>query len=147
MEFWEGSVERQPIGYWLKRLDGLIDRSFDRVLADDTLTRRHWQVLNVIRREPATQPQLDSALAPFLTEAGSSTTSVVDDLRARGWVAADADRFMLTGAGEAACAVLQERVGANRARVTDGITAQEYAATIAVLARMCANLEQVSPSD
>ncbi len=35
--------ERRPIGYWLKHLDGLIERAFEGALGTAGLTRRHWQ--------------------------------------------------------------------------------------------------------
>ena len=34
--------ERRPIGYWLKRLDGLIERTFERNLADEGVPRRDY---------------------------------------------------------------------------------------------------------
>ena len=43
-------AEDRPLGYWLKQVDRLLDDAFDRVLRDEGVTRRHWHVLNVLRR-------------------------------------------------------------------------------------------------
>jgi DNA-binding MarR family transcriptional regulator len=147
---------RHPIGYWIKLLDRLIDESFDSVLNDSALnqstaneaamkngglTRRHWQALNVIRRRPVTQAQLDEALAPFLAESAGTTLTVVAELQAFGWAETTGSGIALTGAGQAAFAELSKRVAANRARITEGITPDEYEATVDTLSRMCANLQ------
>jgi hypothetical protein len=64
----------RPIGFWLKLVDRLIDESFDSLLEEHGVTRRQWQLLNVLQRGPATLEQLDSAVAPFLREeAGESS--------------------------------------------------------------------------
>ena len=52
-----------------------------------------------------------------------------------------------TPAGAAAPGDLLAGVSAHRRRVADGITAEEYRATVAVLHRMAANLGWVDPGD
>jgi DNA-binding MarR family transcriptional regulator len=132
---------RRPIGFWLKLVDRLIDESFDRLLGEAGLTRRHWQVLNVLLKEPASVGQIDTRLAPFLGVDEPTTRPVVDQLCARGWAAwADRGRAALTAAGEAAQTELLEKVADNRQRVTAGITAGEYAATADALRRLAVNL-------
>ena len=66
-------AERRPIGFWLKLVDRLIDEGFDAVLGDAGLTRRHWQVLNLLQTEPATLQRIDTQLAPFLRGAEATT--------------------------------------------------------------------------
>lgn len=110
----------QPIGYWLKHLDGLIDAAFDRVITEDGLTRRHWQALNA----PA-----------------STTPSIMSDLEARGWVA----RGQLTPEGEKARAALQRRVDAIRGTLMCGLSSEDYERTVRVLSHMANNLQRVSP--
>jgi hypothetical protein len=58
----QGPADRRPIGFWLK----LVDRLIDAVLGDAGLTRRHWQVLNLLQTQPATLQRIDTRLAPFL---------------------------------------------------------------------------------
>ena len=60
--------DRRPIGYWLKHLDRLIEGNFERTLASEGLTRRHWQALNTLRTRPSTRAEIAAALAPFLGE-------------------------------------------------------------------------------
>jgi DNA-binding MarR family transcriptional regulator len=131
----------RPIGYWIKLLDRLIDESFEAAIGAEGLTRRHWQALNVIRSGPVDAGRMDAELAAFLTGEAPTTGPVLDDLRARGWVADDAGRLSLTPAGTTAYAALAERVGANRARIARGVSEADYATTVATLTTMCANLQ------
>lgn len=128
---------QRMIGYRLKRLDQLIEDTFDRVFAAAGVSRRQWQVLNVLSRADATDDDLLEALRPF-GEGG--TLDAVGELAARGWVV----RHSLTSAGREAHAALAERVGAIRARMTAGVSEDEYHATMAVLERMTANLEPLT---
>jgi DNA-binding MarR family transcriptional regulator len=140
-------AEQRPIGFWLKLVDRLIDEGLDAVLGEAGLTRRHWQVLNLLRAEPATVQRTDTLLAPFLGGGEATTRPVLDDLHARGWVAWTGDqRAALTEAGAAAHAELLGEVSRSRARLAAGITPQEYAATIEVLRRMAGNLGWAEPS-
>jgi hypothetical protein len=139
-------TDRRPIGFWLKLVDRLIDEGFDRLLGDAGLTRRHWQALTALQAGPATVQELDARLAPFLDDQEPTVRPVLDDLAARGWAAWSADgRATATPAGTAAHGDLLADVSAHRRRVADGVTAQEYQATVAVLQRMAANLGWTDP--
>jgi DNA-binding MarR family transcriptional regulator len=134
-------ADRRPIGFWLKLVDRLIDEGFDAVLGEGGLTRRHWQVLNLLQAESATVQQTDTVLAPFLSGGETTTRPVFDNLYARGWVAWTDDRHAaLTEAGAAEHAELLRKVSRSRERLTAGITPEEYAATIEILRRMALNL-------
>ncbi len=133
--------QQRPIGFWLKLVDRLIDDSLDALLGHAGLTRRHWQVLNLLYEAPATVQQTDARLAPFLDAGEPTTRPVLDDLHARGWMTwTDAEQAALTEAGSAAHADLRQKVADGRARLAAGITPEEYAATIEVLRRMAVNL-------
>ncbi|MEV6642807.1 MarR family transcriptional regulator [Amycolatopsis sp. NPDC051371] len=106
-------------------------------LGADSLSRRHWQVLNTIALGARTPEEVDAALAPFVATEGSMATKVAD-LRARGWVAEDGE---LTEAGREAHVRVEQRVEAFRAVVTDGISDDDYRTTIRTLERCAANLE------
>src|SRR5699024_2073915 len=80
------SMSELPIGYWLKHLDRLIESDFDRILAAESLNRRHWQVLHSLQEGAATVAELDARLAPFLDEQEQSVAPVVEQLRTRRWV-------------------------------------------------------------
>ena len=38
--------DERPIGWWVKRLDTLLEEALDSVVAGEGLTRRHWQLLH-----------------------------------------------------------------------------------------------------
>ena len=58
-------LQERPIGYWLKHLDRLIEQASERALAEEHLTRRHWQIMNVLRKSPLGPAALADALRPF----------------------------------------------------------------------------------
>ena len=120
----------KPIGYWLKHLDGLIEAGFDRALGD--VSRRHWQVLNVLASGPQTLAGLKEALAPF------SPGSALDELAALGWVSGEP---ALTPVGREAHARIAQRVEVVRDRLVDGLGPEDYPTVIRVLSRMAENLE------
>ena len=45
----------------------MIDEQFASTLEEHGVTRRQWQLLNILARENATVQQLDTAVAPFLS--------------------------------------------------------------------------------
>ncbi|GLY80985.1 MarR family winged helix-turn-helix transcriptional regulator [Actinoallomurus iriomotensis] len=132
----------RPIGYWLKHLDGLLESTLDRALAGHTLSRRHWQAMNAIRDAPLTADGLRDALRPFWGEGAITLEDVLGDLAERGWVTEDDGRYALTAPGRTAHAAVAERVGETRRAVLDGLTEQDYVATVRTLSRMAANLER-----
>lgn len=132
-------AEQRPIGYWLKLVDQLIDRQFEKTLDDHGVTRRQWQLLNVIARGVATVEQLDEAVAPFLAE-GESAVEHLSELIDSAWVDATANGYELTDRGRTAFGTLAEVVSHQRIQVSQGVSEQEHAQTISVLERMARNL-------
>jgi hypothetical protein len=131
-------AEQRPIGYWLKELDGRLERDFERGLAGDGLLRRHWQVLNGLRQGGTTREAI--ATWPFWTEGDVTLDEVIDELTGRGWVERDGAALRLTPAGEEAHARVSDRVTALRHLLLKNITEDEYVATVRVLKRMVDNL-------
>lgn len=132
----------RPIGYWLRHLDRLITDSFDRTLQDGGLTRRHWQILNVMQGGSVDLAGLAAALAPFAGADPGEITVAVEELGGRGWIRRDSSgRFELTAAGLQAHQQLLDRVEHGRRIVAEGISEADYLTTMAVLQRMSANLE------
>ena len=74
------STDRRPIGFWLKLVDRLLDKRLDETLGD--LTRRHWQVLNVLQQGAVDQAGIDARVRPFLDHE-STTKREVAELRDR----------------------------------------------------------------
>ena len=66
-------TDQRPIGFWLKLVDRLIDERFANTLEEHGVTRRQWQLLNVLSRGNATGAQLDATLAPFLSAIDDET--------------------------------------------------------------------------
>ncbi len=151
----------RPMGYWIKEIDRRIEAEFERLLTDEQLTRRHWQVLTTLARGPASRADLDAALAPFVP----SVRSEIDGLISRGWAtesrqaAAPVDTvatgenaapvgpaarptglISLTTAGRAAHDRAAERVRAFRTHVTDGLSEQDYRTLVTLLERVAGNL-------
>ena len=136
------ATRHRPIGYWLKHLDRLIEDTFSRTLSDQGLTRRHWQVLNTLAHDPASDAELTKALKPFLRDDQAGQAAVVADLIRRDWVSRDHDgRLRLTRHGRAAHQRTDEQVQQTRGLMVQGISAGEYTAAIDVLSQMAANLE------
>ncbi|GAA3907533.1 MarR family winged helix-turn-helix transcriptional regulator [Actinoplanes auranticolor] len=127
-----------PLGYWIKEVDRRIEDTFGRLLADEGVTRRHWQVLTTLARGDASRSELDTALAPF----APTVRPQVDDLIRRGWVTevAGGPGVRLTTAGRAAHDRVAERVRVFRARVAEGLSEREYATLVALLERVAGNL-------
>ena|SRR6476469_1486041 len=134
-----------PIGYWLKHLDRLIDGAMDRAFGAEGVTRRHWQVLNILREAPRDAAGLRDALRPFWTEGVSTQDErvstldeVTGDMARRGWLAGS---YALTPAGEAAHAAVQRKVHGIRATFLTGLADDDYHRTVRTLRHMAENLE------
>ena len=138
-------TDRRPVGFWLKLVDRLIDEQFARTLEEHGVTRRQWQLLNVLAAGPATVQQLDAEVAPFLREAtddspAESSVEHLTELIESAWVDATPTGYELTERGRAALDRLEAVVAEQRTVATAGVREDEYAATVAVLERMARNL-------
>jgi hypothetical protein len=131
----------RPIGYWLRLVDRLLDERFAEVLEEHGVTRRQWQLLNVLSGGEATVEQLDAAVAPFRAE-GEQDSSVehLTELIESGWVAATTAGYELTPRGLLAFEKLSEVVSELRGSAGAGISGDEYSQTLEILERMARNL-------
>lgn len=129
----------RPIGFWLKLVDDKIDEQFASTLDEHGVTRRQWQLLNVLTKEPATVEALDAEVAPFLVEDESSAEHLAE-LVDSGWVTLADAHYDITERGRTALDRLSEVVATQRTLVTEGLTQQQYDDTLAVLERMARNL-------
>ena len=75
-------AEERPIGWWVRRLDALLEEAVDAVVTGEGLTRRHWQVLHSL----ATGTEQEADVAAALEDFAGDVDAVVSDLVARGWV-------------------------------------------------------------
>jgi hypothetical protein len=131
----------RPIGYWLKKLDRLIDGQFERQLGDVGLSRRQWQVLNLLQDGPRSMPELHAELEPFLQDAPDELGDAVTGLLSRDWADSQDAIISLTETGEAQVGLITAKIAELRQDLAAGISPEEYRATIDVLVRMVANLE------
>ena len=136
----------RPIGYWLKKLDRLIDEQFEQQLGEAGLSRRQWQVINMLEGDPRSVPELQSELEPFLQEDPDDLTDALSGLVTRGWVASQENIVNLTETGQAQLKLIKAKVAELRQASMAGISPEEYQTTIDVLARMASNLEPDSRS-
>jgi thioredoxin-like negative regulator of GroEL len=135
----------RPIGFWLKLVDRLIDEQFASTLEEHGVTRRQWQLLNVLSTEPSTADQLDAAVAPFLTPATDtsepeSAPEHLAELVDSEWITLFSGTYTLTDRGRAAFDKLAEVVAINRTNATEGLTPEQYNETLAVLEQIARNL-------
>ena len=138
----------RPIGYWLKHLDRLIEAAAQRTLADEKLTRRHWQIMNILRQSPQDAAALTSAIRPFWGPGAVTLDEVTGELARRGWLTQDdARRYTLTPAGQAGHAAVQKKVHGIRATFLTGLTEHDYHATVQALQRMAENMARAAGQD
>ena len=131
----------RPIGFWLKLVDNLIDQQLAVTLEEHGVTRRQWQLLNVLTRQPSTTAELDEAVAPFLSaDDNESSTEHLAELVDSDWVVETVGSYTLTERGSAAFERLSEVVAEQRTLVAAGIEPDEYEGTASVLERMARNL-------
>jgi DNA-binding MarR family transcriptional regulator len=134
-----GMEAQRPIGWWVKRLDALLEQAVDSAVAGEGLTRRHWQVLHSLADDAGPEGDLRSTLADFTGDVGA----VVTDLVGRGWVQRSADDGLaLTPEGRAGHDRAAAAVGQVRRHVADGLSAAEYEQTVRILSRMVDNVRR-----
>lgn len=129
----------RPIGYWLKLVDHLLDAAFLDTLGESGLSRRHWQILNLVADKPRTDEEIDIALAPFLGVRNASAP-FVDDLVRIGWIEVTDQQVTMTEAGITGSAEIRNNVAQQRDRVADGIDSSAWSTTMATLQAMAKNL-------
>ena len=130
----------RAVGFWLKLLDRLIERDLDRVLAPFELTRRDWQILNLLRDSPRAVDAIDAELAMF-TDRPSGIGERLEVLISSGWVELNetGEAVMAANARHRFDAVLTS-VSTARRRIAAGVERADYETTISTLTIMCQNL-------
>jgi DNA-binding MarR family transcriptional regulator len=126
-------VTVKPLGYWLIHIHDQLERNFERLLTNERLTRRHWQVLNTIAGKPRGLTEIQQAMAHF----GDDVRPLVQDFADRGWVTGE---YELTAQGRTAYGRIAANVHAERAGTLKGISDEEYATLMNLLERISANV-------
>lgn len=131
----------RPIGFWLQLVDRLIDETFAELIEEHGVTRRQWQLLNVLAAGEATLAALDAAVAPFLADDdGETSADHLGELVESEWVVATATGFAMTERGRMVFGKLGAEVAELRDRVARGVAPEAYATTVATLEAMARNL-------
>ncbi|MFI9506468.1 MarR family winged helix-turn-helix transcriptional regulator [Nocardia sp. NPDC052566] len=134
--------EQRPLGYWLKHIDRAIEERFGSLLAGDGLARRGWQVLNTISCEPISVADIDQAMAPFLSVDEPTMRPYADRFAEDGWIRIDAaDVVELTEAGREVHRRVSERIGVERVRMMECLSAEDYEVLMSLLQRVAAHLD------
>jgi DNA-binding MarR family transcriptional regulator len=138
-------TDQRPIGFWLTLVDRLITDEFAEALEEHGVTRRQWELLQVLSAGSATVAQLDSAISPFLARAteetdAESSVEHLSELIESGWVDSTASGYELTDRGRVAYDKLAEVVEDGRDRAVEGISPDEYSAMTATLERIARNM-------
>jgi DNA-binding MarR family transcriptional regulator len=135
-----------PIGYWLKRADNLLTEHINKVQEANGVSRFEWQVLNTLNETGgAGKAQLFEVIGTFVD--APSLDGILTRLTERGWVEQgdgskhDALVYRLTTDGRRQHGVILGTQKEVRQRAMQGISAEEYAATVQVLQRIVQNLE------
>jgi DNA-binding IclR family transcriptional regulator len=127
--------------FWcIPRIRKVREIGLNATLQDEQVTRRGWQVLNALQQGAGTAADVDEQVRPFLSDVDPTATPILQQLRERGWVSLDGERYHLTSHVAAGFDRLRDKVSADRRTVTNGIDVDEYRTTLAVLERMARNL-------
>jgi hypothetical protein len=138
----EAELAGQPIGYWTGAAYRAVIGRIRADLAVERLGQPHWWILNHVAGAPGTwrRDGLTERLTPF-DDQSTDFAAVFDELAARGWLVQAADGSLtLSEAGEQGRLRARERGLRAHEQMHEGITPQEYAATLTVLRRVIDNL-------
>ena len=135
------ATQERPIGFWLKLVDQLVDEQYGASFEEHGVTRRQWQMMNMLTSGPATEKELSEKLRPFfpVVEPGTSK-ELIDELAESGWVAVQDGEYVLTELGSRSLENLRGAVERIRDQLTAEVSEEEYAALVNVLQRMAGNL-------
>ena len=139
-------VQQRPIGYWLVQLDGLINQHLGHTLAEHDLTRRQWQVLNLVVHGPCDLATIDQSVAPFLTAAEPTVAPEVAELLQAGWVEMADDLVHISTSGRHRFAQAQAAVTQMRGNMSAGVSRAAYETTVSTLQQMASNLGWQEPA-
>lgn len=132
----------RPLGFWLKLVDSLIDKHFAVTLDEHGVTRRQWQVLNMLARRPATEREFIDALAPYFASADEppSVTEHLAELVESGWITHEGEYYSITERGNSSLQTLSDLVEEIRERYSSDLSDEQYNTTVASLEQMALNL-------
>jgi hypothetical protein len=129
----------RPLGYWLKLLDRLIDENLDAALRPFSLTRRHWQILNLVAQGPQTVNAVMTEVAAFVL-GESQQEAILTELVSASWVQNRDNELTLTVSAVDRLVPVRAAINQARTQVSIGVSRSDYDTTITTLETMCRNL-------
>lgn len=137
----ETQSPRRPVDFWLRLLDRLINEHFSKVLEEHGVTRRQWEVMNLLSRGPASHDELVEALAPFHSEVQArSLADELAELEDSGWLLRREQAYELTELGQTSYQRLEPVLRATDEEIGRNISGKDYATMLNVMKRMAINL-------
>ncbi|KAB1866656.1 hypothetical protein [Microbacterium algeriense] len=116
------NTSSRPFGYWLKAADRLMAAEFAAAFEGEHLSRRDWRILNIVDGTTAADRPLPEHKLHRLIE--------------RGWIVAGAEGWTLTDEGRSAKERLGALVDGIRAKVSDAVSDEDMATTLASLEKI-----------
>ena len=129
----------RPLDFWLKLVDTMINLHYRNMLEEHGIVRRQWEMMRLLSRAPASQEDLDAALAPFLPEdEPGSSAAALSELTDSGWLTQINGGYELTERGRAVHQRLDEVFSQKNEDLADGVSPGDYALAVSVLERVAA---------
>jgi DNA-binding MarR family transcriptional regulator len=132
---------RRPVDFWLRLLDRLINEHFGKALDEHGITRRQWEVMNLLSRGPVSHDELVEALARVHREVEPATLAdELSELEDSGWLRRREQEYELTELGYTSYRRLEPVLRATDEEIGRGISREDFATVLEVLERMAMNL-------
>ena len=132
---------RRPVDFWLRLLDRLINEHFGKALDEHGITRRQWEVMNLLSRGPVSHDELVQALARVHREVQPATLAdELSELEDSGWLRRRKQEYELTELGQTSYRRLEPVLRATDVEIGRGLSPEDYATVLEVLERMAINL-------
>jgi DNA-binding MarR family transcriptional regulator len=108
-------------------VDSLIDEQFAATLEEHGVTRRQWQVLNLLEQNPASEAKLISGLSPFFAspDEPQNVTEHLAELVESGWISQLDGVYTITERGHVSLVKLSELVERIRSQFGEGLTEEQ----------------------
>ena len=130
----------QPLSFWVRTLDTLLQAEFDRAAEKAGLDPGQWQVLTRLKVGAVADDVLREGLAPFVAP-DESVEKVIDRVVGDRLVEHQANEYRLTNRGlERVDEVEQQALGELHGRAFDGVSAEEEDRLLSTLERVATNL-------
>jgi hypothetical protein len=133
----QGSSEQRPLVFWLELVHRMLDAQFETTLDEHGVTRRQWQLLNVLAAEPSDLHQEGEETA-YLDDVGELIES--DWVHSDGGAPPQGSVFSLTERGRGAFDRLSAVIAEQRTNDARGISPDDYLTSVSALRQLATNL-------